>query len=94
MTTETPESIPMDAANLIAQIVSTNVSNLAAVTNSIEEGLTDRTQDAEATLAAIRTGITRLIDGDYAPTTAALERALWPSMDVVAVYRERLKELG
>lgn len=92
--TEAPDSIPMDAANLIAQIVSANVTNLAATTDRIIEALTDRAQDAEATLAAVRTGIVRLIDGDYAPTTAALERALWPSEDCVAVYRERLKDLG
>ena len=94
MTTETPDSIPMDAANLIAQIVGANVDSLAATTDRIIESLTDRAQDAEATLAAVRTDVVRLIEGDYAPTTAALERALWPSMDAVAVMRERLRDLG
>ena len=94
MSTETPDSIPMEAANLMAQLVSANVDSLARTTNRLIDGLTDRAQDAEATIAAIRDGVAALLEKPYAPSASAIEGALWPSDDRIAAWRERCKDLG
>lgn len=68
---------------LVAEIVSANVANLAAMTDSVIADITYRAERAEAKLDLIRSAILRLTDGDWAPSTHALERALYPDDGLV-----------
>ena len=55
--------------------------------NALIDSANTRADRAETTLAWVREGIGRLLDGDYMPTSAAIERALYPSWEFI----ERLR---
>ncbi len=75
------EPVEPEALALIATLVTANVDQLARTTDTLIDGLTKRAERAEATLAAVRGGVEALLSGRYAPTDAAILRALWPPLD-------------
>jgi exonuclease VII large subunit len=80
--------IPADAADLIARLAQASLTETFATSNRLVEHLTSQLDEAQAMIAAIRTGVADLLEGDYMPTPAAIERALWPSDWVVARFKE------
>lgn len=72
---------------LIADIISAVMAMTHDTTNRLIDSLTAQLADAHARAAAVEAGVLALIYGDYAPTTAAIERALFPSAELVARYR-------
>lgn len=81
--TTTPDQTTDEAAGLLALLVQANADQLAWTTNQLIEGLTERAEQAEATLAAVRVGIEYLLSGEHAPTDAAILRALYPTGRII-----------
>lgn len=77
---------------LVLQIAAKNASDLAFATNSVIGYLERRLAVAEATLDLVRTETCRLIDGEYMPTSAAIERALYPSEEAVEYRIKQVQE--
>ena len=73
---------------LVAAIFTQMAADSEFTTNTLLGAYRSEIADLRATLTAVRAGITCLLDGDYMPTSAALERALWPSSAVVDFHRE------
>jgi hypothetical protein len=73
---------------LVADIISAGVAITNDTTNRLIDSLTERATEAEACVNAIRDGVEALLAGPYAPSPAAIRRALYPADDVVARYRE------
>lgn len=90
--TETTESDLDPVTHLVLRIAAKNAHDLAFATNAVQDHLEYRLAVAEATLHLIRTVIWRKIDGDYTPTSAAIERALYPSDEAVKATMEILKK--
>lgn len=76
------------SAELIVRIMQKNAADAAWTTNQLLDSYERRTKQLEATLALIRDGIGRLLDGPYMPTSHAIEAALWPSSERVEVQME------
>lgn len=76
---------------LMAAIVSANVAQLAATTDTLISNLEYQVAHRGAELALIREGIADQLAGPYMPNPAYLERALWPSDYVI---RHRMEENG
>lgn len=72
---------------LVADLMQASLTQTHAVTNSVIDNLTERAELAEATLAAIRTAVLDLVGGDFMPTPAAIERALYPRQAVINSHR-------
>jgi hypothetical protein len=85
MTTDTQPDAPFSP--LLAQVLTAQQEMTHAATNAVIDGLTEDLARTRATLAAVRDGVVALIDGDVMPTPRAIERALWPTDEVVAHYR-------
>jgi hypothetical protein len=85
---ETRKPIPADAADLIATLTQASLSETFATTNRLIQNLTEQLDEAQAMVAAIRSRVCDLLDGDHMPTPAAITRALWPSEAVVAEFRQ------
>jgi hypothetical protein len=61
-------------------------ADAAFTTNSLIDGLEQRAKSAEAELRAVRAQVEELCSGPYAPSTAALMKALWPSQDSIDYF--------
>jgi len=72
---------------LVAQIISANAAQLAAVTNAQIDHLTTQLETTQATLDAVRAGILRLLEGPYAPSELAIRWALYPNDAAVDLHR-------
>jgi hypothetical protein len=72
---------------LVAQIITAQHQMARDTSSRLIDSLTAQLADAHARAAAVEAGVMSLIYGDYAPTTAAIERALFPSAELVARYR-------
>jgi hypothetical protein len=66
-----------------------NATDAQWTTNALVESFQNSTQKAEATLRAVRAQVEELCSGPYAPSTAALMRALWPSEATVEYYTDQ-----
>jgi hypothetical protein len=75
-------------SSLVAQLLEANMTQTHAVTNAVIDNLTRNRDEANATLAAIRAGVFRLLSGPYMPTSEAIREALWPSADMVNAHRK------
>lgn len=73
---------------LIADIITASFSMTADTSQRLIDSLTKQAADLEAEVAAIRDGVLCLLAGDFQPTSAAIERALYPSAERVDLYRE------
>lgn len=72
---------------LVAQLIEASLAQTFAATDLVVEGLEADLDNALAELAAIREGVLRLLDGRYMPTPAAIERALYPSAELVEDFK-------
>lgn len=72
---------------LVANLVTAMMTASHNTTNALIDGLTEQRDKAEATVDAIREAVIQLLDGPYAPSAAAIERALWPTAEVVDRFR-------
>ena len=72
---------------LIAQLIQANLEMSQATSTSLIDSLMKQVADLNATLDAVRCGIRDLMDGQYAPTEAAIVRALWPTAAYVDLFR-------
>lgn len=84
MTTETDTPI----SPLVAELLSASLSITHDTTNRLIDSLTTQLADAHAELGTIRHDVTRLADGNYMPTPAAIGRALWPAARRIQMFRE------
>jgi len=78
---------------LLGAIISANVDNLARTNNRLHWSLANELVEASATLLAIRDEIERLLRGPYAPSTYAIERAVFLP-DCAAVDDARTRVLA
>ncbi len=78
---------PPPISPLVADLIEANLAASHATTNSLIDGLTDQAAKAEATVAAIRHGVTGLLSGPYMPTPDAIRRVLYPPSDLVDWFR-------
>jgi hypothetical protein len=81
--TEDPE-----AMTLVLQIMQQSSSDLAWTTDKLVGNLTKQNADLRAELDAIRGELGILFSGPYMPSQAAITRALWPSDEILDMYRE------
>lgn len=81
-------TVPPEANDLIIRIMQANAEQSASVTNRLVDSLTEQVADSRAEVDAIRAHILGLLSGPYMPTPEAIERALYPSSEVRAAYRE------
>jgi hypothetical protein len=72
---------------LVANLITASLAASHATTDTLIDGLTEQRDKAEATVDAIRARVGELLDGPYAPSASAIERALWPSPEVVDRFR-------
>lgn len=82
---DAPEIPPISP--LVAQIISANAAQTAAITNQVIDNLTHSAETAWATVDAIRDQILILLGARYAPSETAIRTALCPSDQLVDRYR-------
>ena len=78
---------------LVAEVISASLAQTHAVTGTLIDSLMAQLDDAQARRQAVEYAVERLIGGDYMPTPAAIRRALHPSDEVVARWRDRRLEI-
>lgn len=79
---------------LMAAIFTRMFAESAATTNALIDSLQHRADEAEAELYAIRTGVERLLAGDYMPNPDAIRRAVFcPDKELINEYKAN-KEVG
>lgn len=94
MAEKTENSVPGEAAALIASLVQQNARDLAYTTNTLLDSYRQDALVAQATLLCIREVVSGLLSGDFMPTPAAIERALYPSERLVGLYVEHIRNGG
>jgi hypothetical protein len=72
---------------LMADLIGANMDALNRTTNTLIDSLSVDLAKSHATVDAIRDGVIELLSGDYMPTPAAIERALYPSAAMVDRFR-------
>jgi hypothetical protein len=77
---------------LVADLMTASLRQTQQVTSQVIDNLTERAEVAEATLNAVVESITDLLTGPWMPTPDALLSALYPSSELVAVYRKRVDQ--
>jgi hypothetical protein len=82
-TTDQPPVSP-----LVADLIGASLQQTHATANYLIDSLTAQLAERDAKLAAIRAGVMDLIDGDWMPTPAAIQRALYPGAGDIDAYRE------
>lgn len=88
MSTEIQPTGQQPLSPFVAQLLTAQAAFTQQVTDAAFDGLTEDLARVRATLAAVRDGVIAQIDGDVMPTPRAIERALWPTDEVVAQYRK------
>lgn len=72
---------------LVVQILQQSSADLAYTTNKLIEGYQHSSETYCATVDAIRDRIQSMLSGPYAPSSAALLSALYPSEEIVNLYK-------
>lgn len=80
--------ISKDFAEFMAALHEQSVADYTYTTNAVIEFETARADRAETALAMARDAIMGMLDGPYMPTSAAIERALYPSWEAVEAERK------
>lgn len=81
--TENPE-----AMTLVMQLMGQSARDLAWTTNTLVDSLTKQNADLRAELDAVRGELERLFGRPFAPSETAIRHALWPSDEILTMYRE------
>ena len=81
-------TMPPEASSLVIQLMQASQAQTAGITTSLIESLTEQLADSQAKVDAIRTRIQLLLEEQYMPTPDAIRRALWPSAEVRAAFRQ------
>lgn len=74
---------------LVAQIIEANLAQSHETTNMVIEGLQKDLEYEKARSDAIVSGVLKLISGTYMPTTGALHNALYPTDDLIELFRPK-----
>ncbi len=82
MTAESPIS------PLVADLITASLSMTHDTTTRLIDSLTEQLDTAHARADAVESGILALLTGPYAPSTTAIERALYPSDNIVDLFRK------
>lgn len=77
---------------LVADVLSAMIGQTHDTTRLLIDSLTEQLADSQAEVDAIRTTVMELLAGPYMPTPAAIQRALYPSAEVRAAFREECVE--
>lgn len=88
MTESSGETIVInkDFGIFMAALYEQSAKDAAWTTNQLIDAFRERAQRAEALVEMIRVEIGDMMSGRYMPTSAAVERALYPAWDVVTAY--------
>lgn len=73
---------------LIADILTAQRTETARVTSLVIEGLTRDLETERARRRAVQARVLALLDGPYLPHPATIERALFPTDEIVDAFRE------
>lgn len=72
----------------VAQILTAQHQMYRDTSSRLIDALEAQLAEAHAHADAVTDGIERLLDSDFMPTPAAVRRALYPTDEVVALYRK------
>jgi hypothetical protein len=64
---------------LVADVIGAMIGQSHDASTRLIDSLTSQLADTHATIDAIRTSVSELLDGPYVPSAHAIERALYPS---------------
>lgn len=73
---------------LVAQILTAQAQFSSQVSGNLIDSLMAQVADLNAELDAVRSRVMGLICGDFMPTPMAIQKALYPSKETVARFRE------
>lgn len=73
---------------LALHLMQANYREQLQVLNGLVEGFRESAAQRTAELAAVRDGVGSLLSGQWMPTPAAIESALYPSPEQIAAFRE------
>lgn len=90
MSSQPADVIPVEAVELMGRLLEHSLGETQHITNQLMEAYQDERDEARATIQAIRSNVNNLLDGPYHPSTQAILRALWPSNQEIADWREEL----
>lgn len=74
---------------LVADLITASLKQSQWTANTLIDNLTEDLAKAQAEIAAMRAVVSELLDGPYQPTSAAIERALYPSAAMIDRFRDR-----
>ena len=72
---------------LVADVIGAMIGQSHDVSARLIDSLMGQLADANAIIDTIRGSVSELLDGPYTPSAATIERALYPSPDLVAQFR-------
>ncbi len=94
-TVEIPEEEiddPAGANSLIVQLMQRSQRDLAFTTNSLLDCERQMRMEAQCELSIVRQRLYKLLDGPYAPSSSAIERAIHPHPETIEQAVDLMKD--
>ena len=82
----------IEVSGLMARLVQANYNDYANTAQMLIESLQKQKDDLSAELSAIRHRVNYLFSGDFMPTQEAIIRAMYPSVEMIQVFKKRYHE--